>query len=206
MAVPGLETARLILRPMELADAPAIQRLFPRWEVVRLLANVVPWPYPEDGALNYIGNVVLPAMERGTEWHWTIRPKTAPDELIGAIGVMAGEGDNRGFWIAPEWQGHGYATEAAERVTAFWFEDLGMERMRVPKAVANVGSRRVSEKQGMRLVGTMEKDYVSGRLASEIWEITAEEWKNRQRQGLNADQGGTKARIWSGPGWRKANG
>jgi hypothetical protein len=29
----------------------------------------------------------------------------------------------------------------------------------------------------MRLVGTREKDYVSGRLPSEIWEITAEEWR-----------------------------
>jgi ribosomal-protein-alanine N-acetyltransferase len=28
----------------------------------------------------------------------------------------------------------------------------------------------------MRLVGMAEKDYVCGRLPSEIWEITAEEW------------------------------
>jgi RimJ/RimL family protein N-acetyltransferase len=43
--------------------------------------------------------------------------------------------------------------------------------------VENVASRRVSEKHGMRLVGTQEKDYVSGRLLSETWEITAEEWR-----------------------------
>jgi [ribosomal protein S5]-alanine N-acetyltransferase len=29
----------------------------------------------------------------------------------------------------------------------------------------------------MRLVGTEEKDYVSGRLTGELWEITAEEWR-----------------------------
>jgi hypothetical protein len=29
----------------------------------------------------------------------------------------------------------------------------------------------------MRLVGIVEKEYVSGRLPSEIWEITAEEWR-----------------------------
>jgi RimJ/RimL family protein N-acetyltransferase len=180
MAIPELETRRLILRPMDLADAPAIQRQFPRWEIVRLLAAVVPWPYPEDGAEQYIRNVVLPAVEHGTEWHWTVRRKDAPDEVIGAIGLMAGEEDNRGFWIAPEWQGRGFATEAADAVTDFWFGELGMERLRVPKAACNVGSRRVSEKQGMRLVGRREKEYVSGRLQSEVWEITAEEWRARE--------------------------
>jgi [ribosomal protein S5]-alanine N-acetyltransferase len=29
----------------------------------------------------------------------------------------------------------------------------------------------------MRLVSTSEQDYVSGRLPSETWEITAEEWR-----------------------------
>jgi RimJ/RimL family protein N-acetyltransferase len=43
--------------------------------------------------------------------------------------------------------------------------------------VGNTTSRRISEKQGMRLVGFGEKDYVSGRLPSEIWEITADEWR-----------------------------
>jgi hypothetical protein len=40
-------------------------------------------------------------------------------------------------------------------------------------------SRRVSEKQGMRVVATEERDDVSGRMLTEIWEITAEEWKKR---------------------------
>jgi RimJ/RimL family protein N-acetyltransferase len=172
-----LETARLILRPLELADAEAAQRLFPQWEIVRLLANAVPWPYPEDGALTHYRDNALPAMARGEEWHWSIRLKTAPEEMIGAIGVMRGEENNRGFWIAPEWQGQGLMTEAADRVTAFWFEELGMERLRVPKAIENDASRRISERQGMRVVAVTEKDYVGGRLPTEVWEITAEEWR-----------------------------
>ncbi len=49
----------------------------------------------------------------------------------------------------------------------------------VPKAAANTPSRRISERQGMLLVETKESDYVSGRLPTEIWEITLEEWKAR---------------------------
>jgi ribosomal-protein-alanine N-acetyltransferase len=52
--------------------------------------------------------------------------------------------------------------------------------LRAPKAIANEGSRRISEKQGMRIVSTGESDYVCGRLPSEIWGITAEEWRARK--------------------------
>ena len=47
-------------------------------------------------------------------------------------------------------------------------------------AVANVASRRISEKTGMRVIATVERDYVSGRLMAEIWEITAEEWREKR--------------------------
>ena len=68
-------------------------------------------------------------------------------------------------------------TEAVELVTAQGFEQLKMPVLRLPKAIVNTASRRISEKTGMRVVATEERDYVSGRLATEIWEITAEEWR-----------------------------
>ena len=50
MATPILTTERLMLRPLALSDAPAIQRHFNNWNIIRNLAAVVPWPYPADGA------------------------------------------------------------------------------------------------------------------------------------------------------------
>lgn len=44
--IPTLYTERLILRPLELADADAVQQQFAHWEVVRYLNALVPWPYP----------------------------------------------------------------------------------------------------------------------------------------------------------------
>jgi ribosomal-protein-alanine N-acetyltransferase len=175
-----LETARLLLRPLELADAEQTQRMFPQLAVVEYLAHHVPWPYPPDGALVFYRDRALPAMERGEEWHWTIRLKTAPTQIIGSIGLTKGEGDNRGFWLDPAWHGQGLMTEAAAAATEFWFADLGFERLRVAKAVPNTASRRVSEKGGMRVVSVDERDYVSGRYATEIWEITREEWLRRR--------------------------
>ena len=178
---PTLETLRLLLRPLELADAEQVQAIFPHWEVVRFLAGRVPWPYPHDGAHHYIRNLALPAVERGDEWHWMLRLKTKPEQLIGCISLMKGENDNRGFWLGVPWQRQGLMSEACEIVTDFWFETLGFPALRAPKAVGNIASRRISEKSGMRLVARKERDYVSGRFLAEIWEITANEWRARHR-------------------------
>jgi len=178
--VPALETSRLVLRPLELADAEQTQVLFPQWEIVRYLRKIVPWPYPPDGAFTYYRDVALPAFERGDEWAWTLRLKTNPDQLIGAISLFRSETDNRGFWLGLPWHRQGLMSEACDSVTDYLFETLKFPRMRVPKAIANAGSRRISEKQGMRVIATEDRDYVSGRLPSEIWEITAEEWRRRK--------------------------
>jgi [ribosomal protein S5]-alanine N-acetyltransferase len=178
---PAFETRRLLLRPLELADADQVQQIFPHWDVVKHLAAVVPWPYPPDGARVFYEQVALPAMARGEEWNWSIRLRSTPDRLIGSIRLKAhGDGEHRGFWLGVPWQGQGLMTEASEAVTDFWFNTLKFPVLRVAKAVANTTSRRISEKQGMRMIALIERDYVAGRLPSELWEITAEEWNARR--------------------------
>jgi len=175
--IPEDQTRRLLLRPLEIGDAAQIQELFPHWEIVRYLLNVVPWPYPADGALQFIRDRALPAMERGEQWVWTLRLRDKPEQVIGILHLRRSDEENRGFWLGLKWQGQGLMSEACAWANDFWFETLGFPVLRVSKAVENTASRRISEKQGMRLVGAKEKDYVSGRLPSETWEIAAEEWR-----------------------------
>ena len=176
MKIDGV-TERLLLCPLELADSEQIQVLFPHWEIVRHLKNVVPWPYPADGARFFCENVALPQAARGEAWHWTLRLKQAPEQIIGVINLRRGN-NNRGFWLGLRWHGQGLMSEASIWANDYWFETLGEPVLRVSKAAENVTSRRISQKQGMRQVGTEMKDYVSGRLLSEIWEITADEWRS----------------------------
>ncbi|MDF0733689.1 GNAT family N-acetyltransferase [Pseudomonas entomophila] len=177
---PTLKTSRLLLRPLSLDDAEAIQRLFPHWEVVRYLNARVPWPYPDDGALSYLRDICLPAVAAGKEWHWAICLADAPQTMIGSISLMDQPDNHRGFWLAPAWQGQGYISEACAAVDAFWFVSLAKPLMRVPKAALNGASRRVSQRGGMRLVRRDQDNFVSGRLDREVWEITREEWLVRQ--------------------------
>ena len=174
-----LETARLKLVPIQPGDAEPIQAIFPQWAVVRYLASAVPWPYPADGAQAFCREA-FDAGERGEGWTWTIRLRSQPDQIIGVIELTTDPDNNRGFWLAPAWQGQGLATEACDVVTGYWFEVLEFPVLRAWKAVANEASRRLSQRQGMRLIGVSDRDYVSGRLTAELWEITAEEWHARR--------------------------
>lgn len=167
---------------MESQDIPQVQSIFPQWEIVKYLNGKVPWPYPPNGAETFFREIALPARERGEEWLWTIRLKAALEKIVGAISLTKNEHENRGFWIDPRIHGRGYMTEACNAVTDFWFEVLKFPVLRVPKAIANTASRRISEKQGMRVIERMERDYVCGRLPAELWEITAEEWRARKAQ------------------------
>ena len=165
-----------------MTDADQTQILFPHWEIVRYLDKIVPWPYPPDGAYAYYRDFALPAAERGEEWHWTLRLKSSPGQMVGGITLRRKENNNRGFWLAVPWQGRGLMTEACEAVTDYWFDVLKFPVLRAPKAVQNAASRRISEKTGMRIIAKEEREYVSGRFVTEIWEVNADEWFARRKQ------------------------
>ena len=181
MPTPTLETPRLILRPLELADAKEVQPLFAQWEMVKQLNVRVPWPFPEGGARTYYrDDDALPAIELGEEWHWMLRLKDDPDQkVIGSICLVSDGNNNRGFWIARPYQGRGLMTEAAAAVTRFWFEELQRPVLRIKKARDNAASRAISLRQGMRCISQTEDEFVSGRLPTEIWELTSEEWRRK---------------------------
>jgi RimJ/RimL family protein N-acetyltransferase len=179
---PVLETRRLILRPLRQEDVPAIQRRFPRWEIVRYLAAHVPWPYPDDGAASHVAHS-LGQMARGERCFWSIFLKDGPDELIGRIELWPDDGvsrDQRGFWLDPAFAGQGLMTEAAERVTEFAFVELGWPHLWLSNAEANSASGRIKEKQGARLIDREPSRYVSGEGTRIVWLLTREDWLARR--------------------------
>ena len=179
---PALHTPRLRLEPLALSDAPAIQALFPQWEIVRFMAPRVPWPYGPDDAEKFVHDGALPGMARGEAWHWSIRPRNGADTLMGVISLMdrpsaTGPGENRGFWLAPQWQGQGFMTEAVEAVTDYWFLTLGRAVLCTEKAADNAASIAISRKTGMHMVGTRKRDFLCGQnVLAQQWEITRPQW------------------------------
>ncbi|HEV2531835.1 GNAT family N-acetyltransferase [Phenylobacterium sp.] len=177
---PVLETERMILRPMRLTDAPAVQRWFPDWELVKHLHAGLPWPYPADGAETNMREC-LERMDRGEMACWAMTLK-GDDTLIGRIDIKpnAEERDMRGFWLArPRW-GQGLMTEAAEAVTGYAFEVLGWPFLYVNNAADNQRSHRVKEKQGAELIDLKPHAFMCGELMRETWILRRETWLARR--------------------------
>ena len=105
--------------------------------------------------------------------------------MIGVISLRRAENHNREFWLGLPWQGQRLMSEACDAVTDYWFDVLKFPVLRVAKAIANEASRRMSARQGMRIVSTEEREFVSGRLPAEVWEITAEGWHARRHRREN---------------------
>ncbi|OGP51930.1 MAG: GNAT family N-acetyltransferase, partial [Deltaproteobacteria bacterium RBG_13_43_22] len=146
MKTPILTTDRLILRPVTLSDAPAIQKYFNNWNIIKNLTTDVPWPYPDDGAEYFLKNIALPKVAEGSSQMWGIYIKDCLDELVGIIEYHFNNdlgGGNRGFWLAEPFWGKGYMSEAVTAVQDYLFFELGINRIIVVNAKSNIGSRRV---------------------------------------------------------------
>lgn len=139
----------------------------------------VPWPYPEDGAITFINEHIIPRVESGGGYFWAVTLKSHGDELIGLIDYRAEENatGNRGFWLAQEFQGQGIMTEAITAVQDFLFFDLGIDSLRAMNALDNPASRRVKEKTGARLIKVVDCLHHSGETKAELWEVTQENWQ-----------------------------
>ncbi|MHC2466474.1 GNAT family N-acetyltransferase [Bradyrhizobium embrapense] len=176
---PRIETRRLILRPLALSDAAAIQHHFNNWNVIRTLATVVPWPYPDDGAESFIKRELHKIAAGEESYQWVLVLRDGDGEAIGSINFRPradGRKGNRGFWLAEPFWNQGLMTEAIAAVNDFAFLTLGLDHFHVCNAQSNVASRRVKQKTGAEFVGLVELPHHNGESRAEKWKVTRESW------------------------------
>jgi RimJ/RimL family protein N-acetyltransferase len=182
MDTPTIHTERLILRPLALSDAPAIQRHFNNWNIIQHLAAVVPWPYPDDGAETFV-RLQLGKIAAGEEIYlWSLVPRNGDGEAIGNIHFRPGADNpkhNRGFWLAEPYWNRGLMSEAVAAVNDFAFTMPGLESFYVCNVATNAASRRVKQKTGAEFVGFIELAHHGGQTKSEKWKVTRENWLGR---------------------------
>jgi RimJ/RimL family protein N-acetyltransferase len=181
-ANPLIQTERLILRPLAIEDAPAIQRHFNNWNIIQNLASVVPWPYPADGAADFV-RLQLEKIAAGEDiYQWVLVLRHGDGEAIGNIhfrpGIDSAKG-NRGFWLAEPYWNRGLMTEAITAVNDFAFGTLGIDSFFVCNVASNNASRRVKQKTGAEFTGFIELKHHNGQSRSERWIVTRENWLRR---------------------------
>lgn len=202
-----ITTDRLLLRPLCLQDAPAIQKYFPHWEIVRHLSSkTVKWPYPPDGAQKFLRNIALPAMVRGEDWYFGLTRKDDPaDEVIGVVHLRRDTASgNRGIWLAADFQGKGYMQEAVTALNDYAFDVLGFERLVIKNAAENRASRKLKQKTAARHIETVPAShYLDGCPAQEIWELTAADWRGFRAAQKSAAAGLCRPQAVPSPLWSR---
>jgi RimJ/RimL family protein N-acetyltransferase len=139
-----LQTPRLVLRPMTLADWPAIHRYMSDPTVTRWL--------PE-GSLDEAQTQAFARKNAGRSAKAVAVVERESGQLVGHMVFHAWfvrATHEIGWAIATDRQGRGYATEAARALMDFAFSGLGRRRMVATCQPENVASWRVMEKLGMR--------------------------------------------------------
>lgn len=180
-----LHTARLTLRPIAVADLPALFEIRSRPEVAAWLpslptdrdAFVARMSDPErlaitlalelDGAL--VGDLYLNVGDPWAQAEMAEQVKGTQAEI--------------GWVLASEYAGRGVATEAAVELLRICFEDLGLRRVVAQCFADNVASSRIMEKLGMRRelharAGTLHRsgqwlDVVAYALLADEWRASA---------------------------------
>lgn len=148
-----IKTARLLLRPMEELDIPALVRLAGAREIAATTANI-PHPYTESDARNFLAHA---SEDFRAGLAVTFAVSVSPSrELCGAVGLHITPAHRRaelGYWIGIPFWGNGYATEAARAAVQFGFATLALHRIYAFHLAGNTASARVLEKIGMRHEG-----------------------------------------------------
>lgn len=66
-----------------------------------------------------------------------------------------------GYWCRKRFQGQGYITESTEAIARFAFGTLGAKRVEIRCDLKNVKSRRVPDRLGFKLEGTLRNNTLS---------------------------------------------
>jgi [ribosomal protein S5]-alanine N-acetyltransferase len=153
-----LQTARLLLRPLKLDDAPILSSLAGRREIADTTISI-PHPYSEEQAREWITRHLGPT-DTTKEIVFAITFKAA-ESLIGTVGLREIDREHSqaemGLWIAVEAWGKGYATEASAAALRFGFEELQLHRIYAHHMVRNPASGHVLRKIGMAQEGLLRQ-------------------------------------------------
>lgn len=149
---PTYETERLLLRPTTVEDAPFILELMnsPAW-----IANIGDRGVRTvEDAEQYIQTKMRPQLEHLGYSNNTVIRKSDGAKM-GSCGVYDREGlegVDIGFSFLPDYWGKGYAYEAAHKMKELAFGEFGLSVINGITIEANLPSRRLLEKLGLKLI------------------------------------------------------
>lgn len=154
-----IKTNRLLLRLFDKSDAEAVTNLCNNYNIF-INTLYLPYPYTLHHALTWIehhyDNFIA-----GKAYEFAVTDKET-GELYGAIALSHNHSFHQGeigYWIGEAYWGNGFATEAAQAIVQFAFEEKNYHKVFARYFASNPASGRVLQKIGMQQEGVL-RDHV----------------------------------------------
>ncbi|WP_171117467.1 MULTISPECIES: GNAT family N-acetyltransferase [Streptomyces] len=145
----SISTERLVLRPLDEDDIPALAEMMNDEQVVAW--TDVPQPFTEDGARTWITEDAPTERAAGRGLDLAVT-EFLTQRLVGIIQLGKTNWHVRStemsYIIAPWARGEGYASEAALATAQWLFGDQKFERIELRTAADNTASQQVAQKIG----------------------------------------------------------
>jgi RimJ/RimL family protein N-acetyltransferase len=142
-------TERLVLRPLRYGDEKDLHAYRRRADVCRYIPSD---PLTEVTATDFITERMGLTQITGDGDRIILAIEFA-GQVIGDLlvrgGLVADQQTEIGWVLNPDFQGHGYATEAAQELIKLSFTDLRMHRVWAQLDPKNIASARLCERLGM---------------------------------------------------------
>jgi len=172
---PTLETERLRIRPYSESDIADLVPLVGTREVAATTLRIA-HPYTEQDARAFLDLAQEP------DKLWLAITLRADGRQIGGIGLRIEQDQQRaelGYWLGLLYWDHGYATEAAQEMLRYGFDELGLHRIFASHFKHNSASGRVLKKLGMRHEGCQREHICKWDqfVDSELYGILRREWQ-----------------------------
>jgi len=174
-----IETARLVLRPLQPGDAATMARLANDMAVATMTARL-PYPYRDTDAAAFIARQEA-QRQAGRELVFAIERKDG-EGFAGCVGLhlTARSRAEIGYWLGQRHWGLGLATEAARAAIDHGFLHLALELLTGECRVINEASRRVLEKCGLHYInsGLSPAPARGGALPVDRFELSRRHWES----------------------------
>ncbi len=148
--MPTLETARLTLRPPQVADLDVYASFY---SSPSDLAGKYRGPRTRDEARQVLEGDIDHWRRKGFGM-WLLAPKEG-SAVVGGCGLAHPDdwpSHELTWWLMPEERGKGYATEASRAAIAFGYDTLGWTSVETHMRDENLPARRLAERLGGEVV------------------------------------------------------
>jgi len=177
-SLPTLETARLRIRPYSEADIEELLPLIGAREVAATTLRIA-HPYTEQDARDFL------KLTKEPDKIWLAITLKSDGRQIGGIGLRVDPQHHHaelGYWLGVAFWGKGYATEAAQEMLRYGFEDLGLHRIFASHFKHNPASGKILRKLGMRYEGCQREHLHKWDqfVDLELYGLLRQEWERRE--------------------------